>query len=277
MERAPVDKSSRQLPRFNKYNLLLLAVSTLVIAVFFLFPPVTVLDKADLIGYAICHQIPVRTIHIDGTPLPLCARCTGIYLGALMGLAGLTLLGRYRNTELPPTLVLLTLVGFIAIMGFDGINSYLTLFPGAPYLYQPQNWLRLTTGTLNGLAMSVIVYPVINASLWQSHRVKNEPVLKNFKELLPFLLGAAAIILIVLWQQPFLLYPLAVLSTLGVVLMLGIVNTGLILVLTRREAYARTWRDVVLPVAMGLAVSFLMIGGMDWLRATITRAAGLPF
>jgi uncharacterized membrane protein len=277
MEQTPADKAHRPIPRFNKYNLLLLGVSTLIIAVFFLFPPVTVLGKADLIGYAICHQIPVRTIHIGGTPLPLCARCTGIYLGALMGLVGLTLLGRYRSTDLPPTLVLLTVVGFIAIMGFDGVNSYLTLFPGAPHLYEPQNWLRLTTGTLNGLAMSVIVYPVINASLWQSHLVKNEPVLKNFKELIPFLLGAASIILIVLWQQPFLLYPLTILSTLGVVLMLGIVNTGLILVLTRREAHARTWSDVVLPVAMGLAVSFLMIGGMDWLRATITRAVGLPF
>jgi uncharacterized membrane protein len=264
-------------PRFAKYNWLLLTVSLLVITVFFLFPPVTVLDKTHLVGYAICHQIPARTIHIDGTPLPLCARCTGIYLGALMGLTGLTLLGRYRSTEFPPTLVLLTLVSFIAIMGFDGINSYLTLFPNAPHLYEPQNWLRLTTGTLNGLAMSVIVFPVINASLWQASLVKAEPVLKNFKDLLPFLIGAAAIILIVLWQHPILLYPLTILSTAGVLLMLGLVNTGLILVLTRREGYARAWGEVVLPLTMGLAASFLMIGGMGFLRVIVTRAAGIPF
>ena len=264
-------------PRFTKFNWLLMAVSLLVIAVFFFSPPVTVLDKTHLVGYAICHQIPARTIHIDNTPLPLCARCTGIYLGALVGLTGLTLLGRYRSTEFPPTLVLFTLVSFIGIMGFDGVNSYLTLFPNAPYLYQPQNWLRLTTGTLNGLAMSVIVYPVISASLWQANLLKPERVLKNFKELLFFLLGAAAVIFTVWWQHPLLLYPVTILSTLGVLLMLGLVNTGLILVLTRREGYARTWGDTVLPLTMGLAAAFLMIGGMDFLRMILTRAAGLPF
>ena len=263
-------------PRLAKYNRLLLVASVLVIAVFFLFPPVTVLDKSHLIGYAICHQIPDRTIHIDGTPLPLCARCTGIYLGALMGLTGLALLKRYRSTEFPPTLVLLTVVSFIAVMGFDGINSYFTLL-GLPHLYEPQNWLRLTTGTFNGLAMSVIVFPVISGALWHASLVRPKPVLRSFKELAPFLVGGIITILIVLWQQPFLLYPLTILSTLGVLLMLGIINTGLVAILTRREGYARTWQDIILPAAMGLAVSFLMIGGMDWLRATITKAVEIPF
>jgi uncharacterized membrane protein len=267
----------RPAPPLARFNWLLLTVSALIIAVFFLFPPVTVLGKTHLIGYAICHQIPERTIHINGTPLPLCARCTGIYLGALMGLIGLTLKKRYRSTELPPTLVLLTLLGFIGIMGFDGINSYLTFFPQAPHLYEPQNWLRLTTGTFNGLAMSVIVFPVINVSLWHPSLTKVEPVIKDFKELAPFVVGAVGIILIVWWQQPLLLYPLTILSTIGVMLMLGAVNTGLILVLTRREGYARNWSDIILPLTMGLAASFLLIGGMDWLRATLTRAAGLPF
>jgi uncharacterized membrane protein len=266
-----------QPPLFSKTNGLLLAVSLLVIAVYFLIPPVTVLDKAHLIGYGICHQIPARTIHIGGVALPLCARCTGIYLGALVGLAGLTLQGRYRRAGFPPTPVLAVLVGFIAIMGFDGVNSYLTFFPRLPHLYEPQNWLRLTTGTFNGLAMSVIVFPVINGSLWHGSLLTGQPVIKNFRELLPFILGSVAVILVTLWEHPLLLYPLTILSTLGVVLMLGLVNTGLVLVLTRREGAAFTWREAVLPAAMGLAVSFLMIGGMDFLRHALTQAAGLPF
>ncbi len=32
----------------------------------------------------ICHQIPERSLHILGTPLPVCARCAGIYGGALL-------------------------------------------------------------------------------------------------------------------------------------------------------------------------------------------------
>ncbi len=264
-------------PRFRRYYPLLVIISLIIILVFLFFPPVTVLDKTHAIGYAICHQIPARTFHIDGQPLPLCARCTGIYLGALMGIVGLILSGRYRSVNLPPLGILLLLVSFIALMGIDGVNSYLTFFPGAPHLYEPQNWLRLTTGTFHGLALSIIVFPVINGSLWQASLIKDEPVIKNLKELLPFLGGAVVIILLVLWEHPLLLYPLAILSTVGVMLMLGMVNTVFVLVITRREGYARRWSNIVLPVTMGLAISFLMIGGIDWLRAILTKAAGLPF
>lgn len=260
----------------NRHHLML-AVSVLIIGVFLFLPPVTIFNKSHAVGYAICHQIPARTFVIGGVPLPLCARCTGIYLGALLGIAGMAALGRQKSVELPPTPVLVVLVGFIGLMGIDGVNSYLTFFPRAPHLYEPQNWLRLTTGTLNGLAMAAIVFPVINASLWQAGLTRPEASIKNFKELLLFVGGAVIVILIVLWQQPLLLIPLTVLSTVGVLLMLTIVNTMFALVITRRESSARSWRDTVVPATMGLAASFLMIGGMDWLRATVTAAAGLPF
>ena len=271
------NKLSVPQPRLARYSRFMLAFALVIIAGFLFFPPVTVLDKTHAIGYAICHQIPARTFHIDGEPLPLCARCTGIYLGALLGLVGLTLTGRWRAVSLPGLPVLLPLVSFIVLMGIDGINSYLSFFPKAPHLYQPQNWLRLTTGTFHGLALSVIVYPVINGSLWHASVIRDEPVIENFKGLLPFLAGGVIIILVVLWEQPLLLYPLAVLSTLGVMAMLGIVNTMFVLLITRRENYARHWRDIVLPATMGLAAAFLIISGMDWLRAVVTRALGIPF
>ena len=34
------------------------------------------------IGHVVCHQLPVRSFHLWNTSLPVCARCTGIYLGA---------------------------------------------------------------------------------------------------------------------------------------------------------------------------------------------------
>jgi uncharacterized membrane protein len=36
------------------------------------------------IGHIVCHQIPARSFQLAATPLPVCARCTGIYLGAAM-------------------------------------------------------------------------------------------------------------------------------------------------------------------------------------------------
>jgi uncharacterized membrane protein len=40
-----------------------------------------------LAGGAICHQQPVRSFHVAGVPMPICARCAGLYAGGLLGLA----------------------------------------------------------------------------------------------------------------------------------------------------------------------------------------------
>ncbi len=260
-----------------RFKTLGLIFSGLIIAGFLLAPPVSVLDKAHAVGYAICHQLPARTFKIEGVPLPLCARCTGIYLGFLGGLLGMWLLRRQYAIDLPPTAILVTLVLFILVMIFDGLNSFLEFVPAVPQLYPSQNWLRLTTGTLHGLALSVIVYPVVSISLWRPELVKNEAIIQNVAELAAFVAGGGAIIAVVLWQNSWLLYPLTILSALGVVVMLTMVNTVLVLALTRREAAAGNWRELVAPVTMAAAISFLMIGGMDWLRLVITRAAHLPF
>ncbi len=38
-----------------------------------------------LLGSAICHQRPDRSFHVDAAQLPVCARCTGVYVGAAAG------------------------------------------------------------------------------------------------------------------------------------------------------------------------------------------------
>jgi hypothetical protein len=37
------------------------------------------------IGSLICHQLPARSFHLWAVQMPVCARCTGIYLGAVIG------------------------------------------------------------------------------------------------------------------------------------------------------------------------------------------------
>jgi uncharacterized membrane protein len=38
-----------------------------------------------VIGSAICHQRPERSFWIAGAPMPVCARCTGLYASAAFG------------------------------------------------------------------------------------------------------------------------------------------------------------------------------------------------
>lgn len=251
------------------------ALALMVIVLAIEVPPSTVLGKADAIGYAICHRIPERSFFLNGRQLPLCARCTGTFLGAMLGAGVLILLRRQRAARLPSTPVLGLMVLFVALWGFDGLNSYLTFFPGAPHLYEPRNWLRMSTGMLNGLALLILVWPIFNFTLWREP--KQVAVLDNAWQLLAILPVAGLVVLIVNLGIGALLYPLAILSSGGVLLMLIMINTMIAAVILGREGYARTWPQALVPLTVGLGLAILQMSFMIVLRAYLTTSLGLTF
>jgi uncharacterized membrane protein len=261
-------------PRWPRLTAVLVTLSAFLILFFALIPPHTLLGKADVVGYAICHRIPERSFFLNGHQLPLCARCTGTFLGAIVGLMYLLILGRQRASRLPSVPVLGLLVLFIAIWGFDGVNSYLTFFPGAPNLYEPRNWLRLTTGMLNGLALVTFVFPIFNFTMWQN--ATGERVFRNVWEVLAILPVIALLIWIIQAEISHLLYPLAILSSLGVVMMLTLISSMIAIVVLGREGYASTWRQALIPLTVGAALATLLMTGMVLLRAYLTIKFGLP-
>ncbi len=269
-------KSSEKRIAVNRHLMtrVVIIISLVIIAAFLASPPWSILDKADLVGYAICHRLPERSFHLGGRQLPLCARCSGTFLGALLGLATLWLRGRRRAGALPPTGVLIILAGFIALMGIDGLNSYMTLFPNAPHLYEPSNILRLTTGTLNGLAQSAIVYPIFSFTLWREAGPQRS--IQGFRELAILLALDALLVLIIQAQIDFLLYPLAILSVLGVLIMLTLINTMIVLIIIRRESMATTWHEALIPLLLGLVATSFEIGIMDLMRILLTQRMNLP-
>ena len=48
-------------------------------------------------GAIVCHQLPERSFVLAGRQLPVCARCTGLYLGVALGLAGWLAVRRMRT------------------------------------------------------------------------------------------------------------------------------------------------------------------------------------
>jgi len=251
------------------------ALALLILVLFVEAPPATVLGKADVVGYAICHRIPERSFVLGGRPLPLCARCTGTFLGAMLGLTAILLLRRQRAASLPTVPALVLLAAFTGLWGLDGLNSYLGFFPGAPQLYEPRNWLRLATGLLNGLTLIFFAFPIFSFTLWREPT--RERVLHSAWELLAFLPAAALLALIIQAEIDVLLYPLAILSTLGVVVLLVIINTLIAAVLLGRDGYAHTWQQALVPLTVGAALAILEITGMVLLRAYLTARLGLPF
>ena len=243
---------------------------------FIIVTPADFLSKTKMVGYAVCHQIRSHSFVIGGRQLPLCARCTGTFVGALIGLFGqMVVLRRRRSGAFPPAVVIALLVLFIGLMGFDGLNSYLTFFPSLPHLYEPRNWLRLTTGTLYGVAMSGIVYPAVGLTLWRSPDPK--PAISGPRDLGVLLALGLGLVSLVLTEWGILLYPLALLSAVGVLALLTCVNTILVTMLARKENTMGSWRDATPALLAGLTLSLIQIALIGTVRYLITGTLdGIP-
>jgi len=268
----PHEKPHR--PAFPAAWLIILLAAT-VLLTFILETPRGLLSKTDAVGYAVCHRIESHSFAIAGRQLPLCARCTGTFVGALTGFFGQAfVLRRRRARQFPPTGAIAVLAGFMLLWAADGTNSYLALM-GGPHLYEPQNWLRLSTGALNGLAMSALVYPVFNFTLWR--RSEPTPAIRNLKDLGILALLEAGMVGLVLTRWTFLLVPLALLSAAGVLGLLTSVNSMLVLMIIRRENVADTWREAIIPLLAGFTVSLIQVGVIDIVRYTLTGTlSGIP-
>lgn len=266
MQRSPLIPI-RSLARLYPYlKGLLVLVVLLVFSTWWLNTPSGLLGKADAAGYAVCHQITSHSFSIGGRQLPLCARCSGMYLGALLGVVYLTRLG--KRGGMPSRKIMLVLGIFLLAFGLDGINSYLHFFPGAPALYQPENWLRLLTGTGMGLGIASVLVPVTSQVFWLDYDPR--PALEGWRQFLPLLGLAALLDLAVLSEIPLLLYPLALLSAGAIFLILTMVYAMIWMMLFKRENSFRRYRELWVPLLAGLLLALLQVSAFDAFRFWLT-------
>jgi uncharacterized membrane protein len=247
-------------------GLVLLAVGLLFVG-WLLNTPGGLLGKADAIGYAVCHRIDMRSFHLGDRQVPLCARCSGMYLGAVLGLVYQFALRR-RRTGTPPWSVLLLLGAMVLAFGVDGLNSYLHFFPGAPSLYEPQNWLRLLTGTGMGIVISAALYPAFNQTVWKDW--DRRPALDGLGFLIGLVVLAAFLDLVVLTENPLVLYPLALISAAGVLLILSMVYTMVWLMVLRIENRYQSVFQLFFPLTGGFGMALLQIAILDFVRYLLT-------
>jgi uncharacterized membrane protein len=90
-----------------------------------------------------CHGIPRRCLTIWGVPMPICARCTAIYIGALTGIVGAWLLP--WMSERAARFVMYAAATPLAI---DGLTQLTTL-------RESTNMLRLMTGAIGGIGFAL--------------------------------------------------------------------------------------------------------------------------
>ena len=206
--------------------------------------------------------------------LPLEARDFGMYGGFLATWGYIVAVGRGRAKNMPPWYLLFTMIIFVAIMGFDGINAFLYDLKFVPHLYTPMLELRLATGLLCGIAFGGIMVPVVNMTLWQQDDLR--PVIENWKEL--FILLGLMVILYVLnfsgWGLLF--YPLAIITSGSTIILIALINMVFVISLARKECTAVTLRDALNPFAVGVALSIVELGGLSLLRYLVLGTMVLP-
>jgi uncharacterized membrane protein len=261
------------------FKIFVILAAILVITGWLVETPPGLFGKADAVGYAVCHRIDERSLQIGDRQLPLCARCTGMYLGAVTGLVFQMAISRKR-CKLPHWSVITALVVLTIAFGVDGANSYLylikTVSPGAlasiPNLYVPGNLLRVLTGSGMGLAMALMLLPAFNQTVWADAQEETSfPNLKPFALLMGITL---ALDLLALTGSPIVLYPAAFISTVGVLALLTMVYTMVWVMLMRQENAFTNYSQLWLPLLAGLTIAMIQIAAIDALRLWLTGTWG---
>jgi uncharacterized membrane protein len=265
--------------RTQKISRWLVPVALIVVFGFWFFnAPPGLLGKADAVGYAICHRIGERSFHMGDRQLPLCARCTGEFYAAGLSLLFLSLTSK-KKSGMPGWKLGTPLLIFFLAFGIDGSNSYLYLlkqtssgvFDNIPNLYIPNNTLRLFTGSGMGIALASILVPAFNQSAW---KVYDPGPALSWKQL-AILVGTVLVInLLILTENSLILYPIAILSVLGVLALLIMVFSMSWVLMMREENSFDSLLQMWLPFLAGTTLGFLLITLIDVLRFRLTGTWG---
>lgn len=229
--------------------------------------PDGLLGKADAVGYAVCHRIDLRSFHLGDRQMPLCARCSGMFLGAMLGLS-FQFLRSERRAGMPDWRIWIILGLFVAGFAVDGLNSYLHLFPGAPSLYQPSNLGRLLTGSGMGLVVASAIYPAFNQTAWKS--LNMAPAIDGWRPLGVMILLTLLMDYLVWIENPLLLFFFALVGSLGVLALLTMIYAVFWLMLLKSDNKAERFADLAIPLALGFGTAIVQIGLFDLARYALT-------
>ncbi|MBD0274111.1 MAG: DUF2085 domain-containing protein [Acetobacteraceae bacterium] len=96
-----------------------------------------------------CHQLPERSFHLAGHPLAVCARCSGLYAGALLGLLAYPLGRAVARTDAPRRAWLL----------WAAVPTTLDFALGVLGLWENTHWSRFVTALPLGATAAFYIVP----------------------------------------------------------------------------------------------------------------------
>lgn len=195
------------------------------------------------IGFAVCHQLPQRSLSYGIGYVPLCARDTGIYFGFLTSFIYLTVINRKHEHGFPPWYVIAFGLAGIGLMAIDGFTSYGGFRPTT-------NEIRLITGILAGSALPLGLIPIFNYQAWEES--KEAPIMRGFVHIVLFLIVIAGTFLAFQVRPGFLFWPVATLAGFTVLFIFTYINLIILTLIPFWAQKAEHLKDLAIPFVIAL-------------------------
>lgn len=104
---------------------------------------------------SVCHQFASRSFKLSGHPLAVCARCSGIYAGFLLGLVAVRFVPAMEERKFHP----------ILLMGIAVIPMALSVVAEFAVSVPVSNLFRALTGLWCGAGLSLLLHRSLSESL----------------------------------------------------------------------------------------------------------------
>jgi uncharacterized membrane protein len=222
-------------------------------------------SKGMAIGSSVCHQLPSHSYIRDDIQFPLCARCSGLYLGCFIGI--LYYLTQDKKAGLPAKGYLILLGVLTLAWGGDGLNSFISDLFNRTFLYTTNNTTRLVTGFGMGLVLSTALMTLFNLTIWRTPQ--KPPLLHSVRQVGAYGLAAAGVGLLLIYAGKTVFLSLAAVSILMIVLVISMLYTVFWVIVTRRENSFEQPAQLWLFMLAGFTTAMLQITLMtvlqDWL------------
>lgn len=258
-------------PGISRWAMALLGLTLLVLLAFLLFPAPLPQKLLWAMG-GVCGLRPAHSYFAGSVQLPLEARMTGIYGGVSITLGWLFFSRRLGATRPGSRSVLLILGLMFLSMAVDGVNSTITDL-SFPHPYTSTNLTRIVTGLLAGVSIAAVLAWVVAAVA----RPAVQPPKRLFSaphELLAPLGLCALFGVLVVSQQPWSYYPIALLSVGGIVLTVAGSLLLPVLLIGGWSNRVSAPRLLVGPGTLALLLAFALLAATASFRWSIVGIVG---
>jgi|SRR5579859_557473 len=215
------------------------------------------------IAFGICPQRSGHSLFLGGQQMPIEARMAGMFAGFIIGGAYFAANRRLRAWRIPSGMIAVILIGFVALMGADGLNAFLFDLR-LPHLYTPDLSLRLGTGLLTGLTMAAFVLPTFSSTVWQAG--PDISPIANGRQLLVAVLCEAVYFAAARSGIGLLYYPVSLLAVLSVPILISVIVMIVGVSLLKRANKATRWSELALLAGGSLLIAFMFLAAVSLVR-----------